>query len=64
MMLGNLVVQLKRIDMKAKPKTPAKTPKKGIPVSIMVAIGKPKMPMPMRGGRTATNMMKKSSRGK
>jgi hypothetical protein len=63
-MLGNLVVQLKRIDMKAKPKTPAKTPKKGIPVSIMVAIGKPKMPMPMKGSRTATNMMKKSSRGK
>jgi hypothetical protein len=64
-MLGNLVVQLQRIDMKTKPKTPAKTPdKKGIPVSIMVAIGKPKMPMPMRGGRTATNMMKKSSRGK
>ncbi len=51
--------------MKAKPKTPAKTPaKKGIPVSIMVAIGKPKMGLPMRGGRTATNMMKKSSRGK
>ena len=50
--------------MKAKPKTPAKTPKKGIPVSIMVAIGKPKMPMPTRGGRTATNFMKKSSRGK
>ena len=64
MMLGNLVVQLKRIDMKAKLKTPAKTPKKGIPVSIMVAIGKPKMAMPMRGQRTATNMMKKSSRGK
>jgi len=63
-MLGNLVVQLQRIDMKAKPKTPAKTPKKGIPVSIMVAIGKPKMPMPTRGGRTATNFMKKSSRGK
>ena len=63
-MLGNLVVQLQRIDMKAKPKTPAKTPKKGIPVSIMVAIGKPKMAMPMRGQRTATNMMKKSSRGK
>jgi hypothetical protein len=64
-MLGNLVVQLKRIDMKTKPKTPAKTPaKKGIPVSIMVAIGKPKMGLPMRGGRTATNMMKKSSRGK
>ena len=51
--------------MKAKPKTPTKTPvKKGIPVSIMVAIGKPKMPMPMKGSRTATNMMKKSSRGK
>ena len=49
--------------MKTKPKTPAKTPKKGIPVSIMVAIGKPKG-LPMRGGRTATNMMKKSSRGK
>jgi len=49
--------------MKAKPKTPAKTPKKGIPVTVMVAIGKPKG-LPMRGGRTATNMMKKSSRGK
>ena len=63
-MLGNLVVQLQRIDMKAKPKTPAKTTaKKGVPVTIMVAIGKPKG-LPMRGGRTATNMMKKSSRGK
>ena len=50
--------------MKTKPKTPVKTPKKGIPVSIMVAIGKPKMPLPMKGGRTATNFMKKSSRGK
>jgi hypothetical protein len=38
--------------------------KKGIPVTIMVAVGKPKMGMPMRGGRTATNMMKKSGRGK
>jgi hypothetical protein len=38
--------------------------KKGVPVTIMVAVGKPKMPMPTRGGRTATNMMKKSSRGK
>jgi len=37
--------------------------KKGIPVTVMVAIGKPKG-MPMRGSRTATNMMKKSSRGK
>jgi hypothetical protein len=62
-MLGNLVVQLKRIDMKTKPKTPAKTPKKGIPVTVMVAIGKPKG-LPTRGGRTATNFMKKSSRGK
>ena len=49
--------------MKTKPKTPAKTPKKGIPVTIMVAIGKPKG-LPMKGSRTATNMMKKSSRGK
>jgi hypothetical protein len=37
--------------------------KKGVPVTIMVAIGKPKG-LPMRGGRTATNMMKKSGRGK
>jgi len=46
-----------------KPKTSAKTPKKGIPVTVMVAIGKPKS-LPTRGGRTATNFMKKSSRGK
>jgi hypothetical protein len=50
--------------MKTKPKTPAKTSKKGTPVTIMVAIGKPKMPLPSRGGRTATNFMKKSARGK
>jgi hypothetical protein len=63
-MLGNLVVQSKRTDMKTtKPKTSAKTPKKGIPVTVMVAIGKPKS-LPTRGGRTATNFMKKSSRGK
>jgi hypothetical protein len=63
-MLGNLVVQSKRTDMKTtKPKTPANAPKKGIPIAIMVAVGKPKG-MPMRGGRTATNFMKKSSRGK
>ena len=37
--------------------------KKGVPVTIMVAIGKPKG-LPMKGGRTATNMIKKSSRGK
>ena len=46
-----------------KPKTPPKAPQKGIPVAIMVAVGKPKG-MPVRGGRTATNFMKKSSRGK
>jgi hypothetical protein len=38
--------------------------KKGVPVTVMIAVGKPKMPMPMKGSRTATNMMKKSSRGK
>ena len=38
--------------------------KKGIPVTIMVAVGKPKMGMPVRGSRTATNMRKKSGRGK
>ena len=38
--------------------------KKGIPVTVMIAVGKPKMGMPMKGSRTATNMMKKSSRGK
>jgi len=38
---------------------------KGKGLAIMIAIGKPKAsPMPMRGQRTATNMMKKSSRGK
>jgi hypothetical protein len=62
-MRGNLVVQLKRIDMKTSSKSP-KTPKKGVPVTVMIAVGKPKMEMPKRGGRTATNMMKKSSRGK
>jgi len=46
--------------MKAE-KSPSK--KKGVPVTIMVAIGKPKM-LPKKGQRTATNMMKKSTRGK
>ena len=42
----------------------AKKAKQDMPVAIMVAIGKPKVrPMPERGGRTATNMMKKSSKG-
>ena len=51
-------------------KTPSKTTKSkkapaGMPLAIMIAVGKPKTsPMPMRGQRTATNMMKKSSRGK
>jgi hypothetical protein len=42
-----------------------KMPKKpkGIPVAIMVAVGKPKA-LPTRGSRTATNMMKKTGRGK
>jgi len=43
------------------PKMPKKD--KGMPVAIMVAVGKPKG-LPTRGGRTATNMMKKSSKGK
>jgi Na+-transporting methylmalonyl-CoA/oxaloacetate decarboxylase beta subunit len=45
------------------PKTTKKDTKKGVPIAIMVAVGKPKA-MPMRGQRTATNMMKKSGRGK
>ena len=42
-----------------------KIPKKpkGIPVAIMVAVGKPRA-MPTRGSRSATNMMKKTGRGK
>jgi hypothetical protein len=44
-------------------KMPKKSEKKGMPIAIMVAVGKPKA-MPMRGQRTATNMMKKTSRGK
>lgn len=46
-------------------KMPKKDSKKGMPVTVMIAVGKPKMrPMPTRGGRTATNMMKKAGRGK
>jgi len=44
-------------------KMPKAESKKGMPLAIMIAVGKPKA-MPTRGGRTATNMMKKSSRGK
>ena len=45
------------------PKTAKKDTKKTMPQAIMIAIGKPKA-MPTRGGRTTTNMIKKSSRGK
>ena len=46
-------------------KMPKAESKKGMPLTIMIAVGKPKMrAMPERGGRTATNMMKKSGRGK
>ena len=43
----------------------SKMPKKDktMPLAIMIAVGKPKA-MPTRGGRTATNMMKKAGRGK
>jgi hypothetical protein len=37
--------------------------KKGVPVTIMVAIGKPKM-LPKKGQRTATNMMNKAKKAK
>ena len=43
--------------------TKSKGKSKAVPVTVMIAVGKPKG-LPMRGGRTATNMMKKSSRGK
>ena len=45
-------------------KKPSDKKPKGMPLTIMIAVGKPKMAMPKRGQRTATNMMKKSSRGK
>jgi hypothetical protein len=44
-------------------KSTKKDTKKGMPLTVMIAIGKPKG-MPTRGGRTATNMMKKAGRGK
>jgi hypothetical protein len=47
------------------PKTAKKESPKGMPLAIMIAVGKPKgRAMPARGGRTATNMMKKAGRGK
>ena len=42
------------------PKMPKKN-KNGMPIAIMIAVGKP---MPKRGERTAKNMMKKTGRGK
>ena len=48
----------------AKPAAKSAAKKKAMPLTIMVAVGKPKMSLPMRGQRTATNMMKKSGRGK
>ena len=45
------------------PKEAKKDTKKGMPLTIMIAVGKPKA-MPVRGSRTATNMMKKSGRSK
>ena len=52
-------------EKKQTSKVPKKEASKGMPVAIMIAIGKPKnRAMPMRGARTATNMMKKSGRSK
>jgi len=48
MMYGNS----KAPKMSKAPKAPSK---KGIPVTVMVAVGKPKLPM--KGQRAATNMM-------
>lgn len=51
--------------MKEEKKTPMneKMPKGKVGIAIMIGVGKPKA-MPMRGQRTATNMMKKSGRSK
>jgi hypothetical protein len=52
-----------KIPKMSSSKDTKKDTKKGMPLSIMIAVGKPRA-MPTRGGRTATNMMKKSGRGK
>jgi hypothetical protein len=52
----------KMMGGKAK-ETKSAAKKKTVPITVMIAVGKPKG-LPTRGGRTATNMMKKSSRGK
>jgi hypothetical protein len=52
-------------EKKQTSKVPKKEASKSMPVAIMIAVGKPKnRAMPMRGARTATNMMKKSGRSK
>jgi len=43
---------------KAPKMTDSKKTKKAMPITVMVAVGKPK-PMPKRGGRTATNKANK-----
>ena len=48
-------------NSKAPKMSKAPKSKKDVPVTIMVAVGKPKLPM--KGQRAATNMMK-SGRGK
>jgi len=48
----------------SKPAAKSTSKKKAMPMTIMVAVGKPKMSLPVRGERTATNMMKKTGRGK
>ena len=53
----------KMMGGKAK-KTTSKGKNKAVPVTVMIAVGKPKMPMPMKGGRTATNMMSKAKKAK
>jgi hypothetical protein len=43
--------------------TKPKSSPKGMPLAIMIAVGKPKTkPMPMRGERTAKNMMAKKAK--
>ena len=51
-----------KIGGKAK-ETKSAAKKKGVPVTVMIAVGKPKG-LPMRGGRTATNMMSKAKKAK
>jgi len=48
----------------SKPDAKSASKKKAMPLTIMVAVGKPKMSLPVRGESTATNMMKKTGRGK